>query len=71
MPLDGHAGQVPLRSPQLPIRYGHNVRRRSPTASGSITDFEPQISVVTFLGTIDSSADPAGGAPPEGWSGRF
>ena len=30
---DGHARQVPSRPPdhQLPIRHGHNVRRRSPT----------------------------------------
>jgi len=40
-------------------------------ASGSITDFQSQIAPFTFLGTVDSSADPAGGAPPEGWSGRF
>jgi hypothetical protein len=40
-------------------------------ARGSITDFQSQIALFTFLGTVDSSADPAGGAPPEGWSGRF
>jgi hypothetical protein len=45
--------------------------RRPAPASGSITDFEPQIARFTFFGTVDSSADAVGGAPPEGWSVRF
>jgi hypothetical protein len=29
-------------------------------ARGSITDFQSQIALFTFLGTVDSSADPGG-----------
>jgi hypothetical protein len=51
----------------------HSLWTRCPPPSvskGSITDFHSQIALFTFFGTVDSSADPAGGAPPEGWSGR-
>jgi hypothetical protein len=50
----------PIISGRFATARMSNAARRPASAIGSITDFQSQIALFTFLGTVDSSADPGG-----------